>query len=133
MSASEREPTPTSGLANKTLPLATLLHMSTLGGAQVCNLEHTTGSLDPGKAFDAVWASVRPEAGNAGVWANVDKCDGMPVDTLQALLEKFFFCGDDRNVRKVWVRGRLVGGADGLVTHKLVNGAVTHKPVNGAK
>ncbi|CUA76170.1 guanine deaminase [Rhizoctonia solani] len=104
-------------LANKTLPLSALLHLSTLGGAQLCNLEHTVGSLEAGKEFDAVWVSVRPEAGNAGVWANLEaagegKGEEMPVDSLEALLEKFFFCGDDRNVRKVWVRGRLVGGVD---------------------
>lgn len=105
-------------LANKTLPLATLLHLSTLGGAQLCNLESKVGSLEPGKEFDAVLVSVRPEAGNASVWANLDgqnnsvKGVDMPVDSLESLLEKFFFCGDDRNVRKVWVRGQLVAGVD---------------------
>ncbi|CAE6406726.1 unnamed protein product [Rhizoctonia solani] len=104
-------------LANKTLPLSALLHLSTLGGAQLCNLEHTVGSLEAGKEFDAIWVSVRPEAGNAGVWANLEVAgegegEQMPADSLEALLEKFFFCGDDRNVRKVWVRGRLVGGVD---------------------
>ncbi|CAE6506236.1 unnamed protein product [Rhizoctonia solani] len=103
-------------LADKTLPLSALLHLATLGGAQLCNLENTTGSLEAGKEFDAVWVSVRPEAGNAGIWANLtqDKhLEGdMPSDSLEALLEKFFFCGDNRNVRKVWVRGRLVGGVD---------------------
>ncbi|KAG8700210.1 hypothetical protein FRC11_013133, partial [Ceratobasidium sp. 423] len=106
-------------LANKTLPLSALLHLATLGGAQLCNLEDTTGSLEAGKEFDAVLVSVRPEAGNAGIWANLtqgDKSEGedMPTDSLEALLEKFFFCGDNRNVRKVWVRGRLVGGIDSL-------------------
>ncbi|CAE6472336.1 unnamed protein product [Rhizoctonia solani] len=111
------EPADKPKLANKTLPLSALLHLSTLGGAQLCNLEQTVGSLEAGKEFDAVWVSVRPEAGNAGIWANLEK-EGkgkgaqMPVDSLEALLEKFFFCGDDRNVRKVWVRGRLVGGVD---------------------
>ncbi|CAE7217752.1 unnamed protein product [Rhizoctonia solani] len=103
-------------LANKTLPLSALLHLSTLGGAQLCNLDHTVGSLEAGKEFDAVWVSVRAEAGNAGIWANLgDGAKGgeqMPADSLEALLEKFFFCGNDRNVRKVWVRGRLVGGVD---------------------
>ncbi|CAE6447905.1 unnamed protein product [Rhizoctonia solani] len=105
-------------LANKTLPLSALLHLSTLGGAQLCNLEHTVGSFEAGKEFDAVWVSVRPEAGNPGIWANLGeegkegKGEKMPADSLEALLEKFFFCGDDRNVRKVWVRGRLVGGVD---------------------
>ncbi|CAE6397310.1 unnamed protein product [Rhizoctonia solani] len=104
-------------LANKTLPLSALLHLATLGGAQLCNLEQTVGSLEAGKEFDAVLVSVRPEAGNAGIWANLvqgsqSEGEEMPTDSLEALLEKFFVCGDDRNVRKVWVRGRLVGGVD---------------------
>ncbi|QRW26290.1 amidohydrolase family protein [Rhizoctonia solani] len=99
-------------------PLSALLHLSTLGGAQLCNLEQTTGSLEAGKEFDAVLVSVRPETGNANVWANlpagVNSSAGeeMPADSLEALLEKFFFCGSDRNVRRVWVRGRLVGGVE---------------------
>ncbi|CAE6348527.1 unnamed protein product [Rhizoctonia solani] len=105
-------------LADKTLPLSALLHLSTLGGAQLCNLEQTTGSIEAGKEFDAVLVSVRPEAGNANVWANLASGinsgagEQIPTDSLEALLEKFFFCGDDRNVRKVWVRGRLVGGIE---------------------
>ncbi|KAB5591757.1 Guanine deaminase [Ceratobasidium theobromae] len=102
-------------LANKTLPLSAVLYMSTLGGAQLCNLDKSIGSLVQGKEFDAVLVSVRPESGNPGVWANLasDKEPvGMPLDTLEALLEKYFFCGDDRNVRRVWVRGRTVGGAE---------------------
>lgn len=89
--------------------------MSTLGGAQLCNLDESIGSLVQGKEFDAVLVSVRPESGNPGIWANLasDKEPvGMPLDTLEALLEKYFFCGDDRNVRRVWVRGRTVGGAE---------------------
>ncbi|CAE6444620.1 unnamed protein product [Rhizoctonia solani] len=107
-------------LADKTLPLSALLHLSTLGGAQLCNLEQMVGSIEVGKEFDALWVNVRPDAGNPGIWANLEKEvksgegeeKGMPPDTLEALLEKFFFCGDDRNVRKVWVKGQLVSGAD---------------------
>ncbi|KAG8743837.1 hypothetical protein FRC10_011304 [Ceratobasidium sp. 414] len=103
----------TTKLANRTLPLATLLHLSTLGGAQLCNLSSQIGSLQPGKEFDAILVSVRNEAGNRGVWANTEEGGGgMPRDKLPGLLEKFFICGDDRNVRRVWVRGRLVGGID---------------------
>ncbi|KAG8694116.1 hypothetical protein FRC08_008697 [Ceratobasidium sp. 394] len=98
-------------LANRTLPLATLLHLATLGGAQLCNLSSQIGSLEPGKEFDAILVSVRPENGGS-VWANVEEGEEGGRDELGALLEKFFMCGDDRNVRRVWVRGRLVGGVD---------------------
>ncbi|KAG8739365.1 hypothetical protein FRC12_016344 [Ceratobasidium sp. 428] len=113
MSSPTSPPTSQTTLANRTLPLATLLHLSTLGGAQLCNLSSQIGSLQPGKEFDAILVSVRNEAGNGSVWANLeDGKGGVPKDELPALLEKFFFCADDRNVRRVWVRGRLVGGVD---------------------
>ncbi|QRV85359.1 amidohydrolase family protein [Ceratobasidium sp. AG-Ba] len=95
----------TSALANRTLPLATLLHLSTLGGAQLCNLSTEIGSLEPGKQFDAILVNVRGEAGNGSVWAG-------EKDSLSVMLEKFFMGGDDRNIRRVWVRGRLVSGVD---------------------
>jgi len=28
------------------------------------------------------------------------------------MLERFLFCGDDRNMKKVYVQGNLVGGVD---------------------
>ncbi|KAG8721369.1 hypothetical protein FRC09_007988 [Ceratobasidium sp. 395] len=113
MSSSTSASTSQTTLANRTLPLATLLHLSTLGGAQLCNLSSQIGSLQPGKEFDAILVSVRNEVGNGSVWANLEGGEGgMPKDELPALLEKFFFCADDRNVRRVWVRGRLVGGVD---------------------
>ncbi|OBZ69096.1 putative guanine deaminase [Grifola frondosa] len=43
-----------SRFTNRPLPVATLLHLATLGGAEVCNLESRIGSLAPGKAFDAL-------------------------------------------------------------------------------
>ena len=34
------------------------------------------------------------------------------VEELEGMLERFLFCGDDRNVRRVYVQGRLVGGKE---------------------
>ena len=33
-------------------------------------------------------------------------------EELAGMLERFLFCGDDRNVRRVYVQGRLVGGKE---------------------
>jgi guanine deaminase len=86
--------------------------MATLGGAQLCNLEDLTGALSPGKAFDALLVSLRPETGNPSVWWDDESMDGVQDRhaELEAFLEKFFFCGDDRNVSAVYVQGMLVGG-----------------------
>jgi guanine deaminase len=119
-------------LADRAFPIATLLHMATLGGAGLCNLEAYTGSLGPGQAFDALLVNLRPETGNPNVWWDDSDEEGEDEDMgkccaqLEAYLEKFFFCGDDRNISAVWVQGKLVGGRQfdlrGGVTGKLLDG-----------
>ncbi|TCD64149.1 hypothetical protein EIP91_004498 [Steccherinum ochraceum] len=92
--------------ANRHLPIATLLYLATLGGAEVCNLEKRVGSLEVGKEFDALVVSVREDAGNPNLWGlDLDQALGRTSEVgkeeLQAMLERFLFCGDDRNIRRV--------------------------------
>jgi guanine deaminase len=106
-----KSPTPTTpaGFANKPLPIPTLLYLATAGGAAVCNLEHQIGDFKVGKSFDALVVSVRGDAGNPGVWGTeFDDCSDKK--SLELWLERFLFCGDDRNIRRVYVQGKLVGG-----------------------
>ena len=103
--------------ANRHLSIASLLYLATLGGAEVCNLEKTVGSLEPGKEFDALVVSVRQDAGNPNLWGvDLDQDLGRAGEIgqleLQGMLERFLFCGDDRNIRRVYVRGRLIGGKE---------------------
>ncbi|KAI0306611.1 guanine deaminase [Multifurca ochricompacta] len=94
----------TSTYADKQLPLSALLHLATVGGAQVCG-------------FDALLVSVRSDTGNPGLWsADLDQELQVGVaggKVLEAWLERFFFTGDDRNIRRVYVQGRWIGGAEG--------------------
>jgi guanine deaminase len=96
------------------LPVSALLYLATLGGAQVCCLADHVGSLDPGKSFDALLVSVRPGHGNPGLWG-VKQTKGDPVleekKALEKMLETFLFCGDDRNIRHVYVQGKRIGGS----------------------
>ncbi len=112
---------PTPALAASTyegrqLPLTALLHLATLGGAQVCGLEDRIGSFAPGKAFDALVVSVNDTAGNPGLWgADADKKLRVefPRDKeIEVWLERFLFTGDDRNIKRVYVQGRWIGGAE---------------------
>ena len=80
--------------ANQQLPIATLLYLATLGGAEVCALEHHIGSLDRGKNFDALIVDLGHEA----------------VNDLRDMLGRFIFAGDNRNISAVYVQGKLVGG-----------------------
>lgn len=115
--------------ASRQLPVATLLYLATQGGADVCDISLTVGSLEQGKAFDALVASVRTDAGNPAVWG-VDLDTELGVrgsggehgaqggrghtekEALEGMLERFLFCGDDRNIRRVYVQGRLIGGKE---------------------
>lgn len=117
--------------ASKQLSIPTLLYLATQGGADVCNISARTGSLDPGKAFGALVVSVDDNAGNPALWgSDLDRELGINrwtteevgerrkteaekrKEELEAMLERFLFCGDDRNVRKVYVQGRLIGGKE---------------------
>ncbi|KII88295.1 hypothetical protein PLICRDRAFT_54137 [Plicaturopsis crispa FD-325 SS-3] len=86
---------------NRQFSVATLLHLATLGGAQVCNLEQRIGSFAPGKSFDALVAS-------AGLWGV--GTESTAEERIRGMLERFMFCGDDRNIERVYVQGRFVGG-----------------------
>ena len=95
----------------------------------MCDISLTVGSLQQGKAFDALVASVRTDAGNPAVWGadldvelgvvgsgdQFDKQGGRgrsEKDELEGMLERFLFTGDDRNIRRVYVQGRLIGGKE---------------------
>ncbi|KAJ7087886.1 Metallo-dependent hydrolase [Mycena epipterygia] len=92
--------------SNKQLSVATLLYLATLGGAEVCNLENSVGSFSVGKSFDALVVSVRNDASNnPAMWS-----DSAPSRRAEDMLEQFFFCGDDRNIARVFVQGKLIGG-----------------------
>lgn len=111
--------------AARHLSIPTLLYLATQGGADVCNIAARTGSLDAGKAFDALVVSVRSAAGNPHVWgADLDAELGITrggeaqspaereTQELEAMLERFLFCGDDRNIKRVYVQGRMIGGTE---------------------
>ncbi|KIJ69327.1 hypothetical protein HYDPIDRAFT_24172 [Hydnomerulius pinastri MD-312] len=104
---------------NKKLGIATLLYLATKGGAEVVCLQDRIGSFEKGKAFDALVVSVRDETGNPAVWGyNVprDLDEGQYAQyadlSLKQWLERFMFCGDDRNIRKVIVQGAVIGGQE---------------------
>jgi len=106
---------PKAHFKDRQLSVATLLYLATLGGADVCDLKKEVGSFAPGKSFDALLVSVRDEAGNPGLWG-VGEQDGTysekgeAREALEGMLERFLFCGDDRNISRVYVQGRLIGG-----------------------
>ncbi|KAJ7510029.1 Metallo-dependent hydrolase [Mycena galericulata] len=99
------DPDPSTEYSNRQLSVANLLYLATMGGAEVCNLENSVGSFSVGKSFDAIQVNVRNDAGNPALWES----DSAPR-SLEGMLEQFFFCGDDRNICRVYVQGKLIGG-----------------------
>jgi hypothetical protein len=100
--------------ANKKLQLETLLYLATLGGAHVCSLQDRIGSFAPGKAFDALHVTINDASGNPSVWgAPTAVAAGTNAEAqLRGWLERFLFGGDNRNLKRVFVQGVVVGGTD---------------------
>ncbi len=80
-----------------------IVFLGTMGGAQVCAMDHKIGNFEPGKMFDALVVDV-------GLKDNIN-VNGWEENDL-ALVKKWVFMGDDRSIRKVFVNGRLVAGKD---------------------
>ena len=76
--------------------------LATLGGAQVCGLDSKIGDFAVGKDFDALETHTI-DLERPGVMTPVEE-----EDSISVIFEKWLMTGDDRNIVKVYVRGRLV-------------------------
>ena len=101
------------------------LYLATVGGAACLGLEGRVGAFEVGMEWDAQEVDVGAVAGAGGGKEGeglgeggarargVSLGEGGPVDLWggegwDERVAKWFYCGDERNTRKVWVRGRLV-------------------------
>lgn len=84
------------------------LFLATLGGAQALSLDHKIGNFAVGKDFDALLVDAYvgktdkfelPKVMTAALTGN---------DKFHQLIQKFVYTGDDRNILKVFVKGRQV-------------------------
>lgn len=89
----------------KALSWREVLYLATKGGADALGLE--TGSLAPGNHFDALIVDAAVPGGPVDVFT---KPKGK-LGSSSEYLEKFFWNGDDRNIRDVYVAGRRVAGS----------------------
>ncbi|KAH9272750.1 hypothetical protein BASA83_004952 [Batrachochytrium salamandrivorans] len=85
------------------LTFSEAFYLATLGGAKAMALEHSIGNIVAGKSFDVLLVDLEtsPDSGNSTV-------DIFKHDDAMSLFEKFIYLGDDRNIKKVFVQGRLV-------------------------
>lgn len=89
-----------SGRKELMLGVPEVLYMATLGGARVCNLQSKLGNFTSGKFFDALVIDLGRHRNG-----RVDIFDG---ESDQTAIEKWVFNGDDRNIARVYVSGRIV-------------------------
>lgn len=85
------------------LSLKDAFFLATLGGSQVLGLDGKIGNFEVGKDFDALL--IDAEAQNSPF-------DCFEADDTEDVVQKFLMLGDDRNIQKVFVAGRLVSGQE---------------------
>lgn len=89
------------------LTVEEVLYLATRGGAQVVGLEDRVGGFEEGMEWDAQLIrlggvdmdGIAEEDGNVNIFG---------WETWEEKIAKWLFNGDDRNVKQVWVRGRMV-------------------------
>ena len=82
------------------LNMAELFYLATLGGASLCCLDDRIGNFLPGKEFDAL--RIKPQSPSMWTFGG---------EGVEKSFQRWVWCGDDRDVADVWVRGKKVGGA----------------------
>ncbi|KAI1142922.1 guanine deaminase [Hypoxylon sp. FL0543] len=92
------------------LSVAEVLHLATRGGAEVVGLADKVGAFEVGKQWDAqlVGLGLVGDAPDEHDMADTGNVDIFGWETWEERIAKWVFNGDDRNVKKVWVKGRLV-------------------------
>ncbi|KAJ3376546.1 hypothetical protein HDU84_009765 [Entophlyctis sp. JEL0112] len=81
--------------------------MATVGGAKALGKDSVIGTIQPGFQFDALVVDVDSSGSTIDTWWDTDFEDSLPE-----LFEKWIMLGDDRNIVKVWVNGKLVRNLD---------------------
>ncbi|CCF36879.1 guanine deaminase [Colletotrichum higginsianum] len=71
----------------------------------VCCLEDKIDIFAVGKEFDAIWVTCPLDETFGVMTVREEK------DSLRTLFEKFLMTGDDRNIARVYVQGKLVKDA----------------------
>lgn len=93
------------------LSVEEVLYLATRGGAKVVGLEGTVGGFEVGMEFDAQLVELGRIDEEGRVVEEDEEDGGVDVfgwESWEDLVPKWLFNGDDRNTKKVWVRGRLV-------------------------
>ncbi|KAM9642706.1 guanine deaminase isoform 1-T1 [Trichechus inunguis] len=87
----------------KSLTLKEVFRLATLGGSQALGLDSEIGNFEVGKEFDALL--INPKASDSPIdLFHGDIAGGIS----EAVIQKFLYLGDDRNIEEVYVAGKQV-------------------------
>lgn len=108
---------PSNPAGRETLSVEEGLYLATRGGAAVVDMADEIGGFDIGMSWDAqlieLGAVRHDTSGKSGGCAgSVSNVDIFEWEDQTEKVHKWVWNGDDRNVKKVWVRGRLVHARD---------------------
>ncbi|XP_030665788.1 guanine deaminase isoform X2 [Nomascus leucogenys] len=87
----------------KSLTLKEVFRLATLGGSQALGLDGVIGNFEVGKEFDAIL--INPKASDSPIDLFYGDFFG---DISEAVIQKFLYLGDDRNIEEVYVGGKQV-------------------------
>lgn len=92
------------------LTVEEVLYLATKGGAEVVGLEGKIGGFEVGMEWDAqlVGLGTVDESGDVEQGEEDGNVDVFGWESWPDRVAKWVYNGDDRNTRKVWVKGRLV-------------------------
>ncbi|KAI9044294.1 chlorohydrolase family protein [Aspergillus affinis] len=91
------------------LSVGDALYLATRGGAELVDLADEVGGFDLGMSWDAQLISLGGDvSGLETVGGDENRVDVFGTESWGEKVEKWVWNGDDRNVRAVWVRGKLV-------------------------
>ncbi|QLG72337.1 hypothetical protein HG535_0D00440 [Zygotorulaspora mrakii] len=97
------------------LSMEDVLYLATMGGAKALDMGDNLGTFDIGKQFDTQLIDIESQGSNVDIfqWQKISEVMNEknkfqpPKISHNDLLAKWFFNGDDRNILKVWVGGKL--------------------------
>ncbi|KAL3426917.1 guanine deaminase [Phlyctema vagabunda] len=90
------------------LSIEEVLYLATRGGAQVVDLASTIGGFAVGMEFDVQLIALGTVEQDPAMPAGESPVDIFGWEDWEEKVAKWVFNGDDRNVKKVWVKGRCV-------------------------
>ncbi|KAF3908433.1 hypothetical protein ABW21_db0202032 [Orbilia brochopaga] len=95
--------------ANWTVDFKYAFHLATAAGAHGLGMQESLGTFDEGKRFDALLLDCGLEEDENGYGGQ--RFTRFGDEGVAELFEKWVTTGDDRNIVKVWVDGKVVRGA----------------------